>query len=444
MISEDLDRQWQLRGDHYMSLTTDVNLTVARPSASGYGGGYTSTVSGELSEFTSHYQGAFAEIRSQIDTLIRPWRDLPSVASLADVVDDIDEVAALLNGDFVVEAADLVPVVPNEALTDALEIVHSHISGMGGGTIAAFKEKFLIKLQSVVDRYFGISAICKNSAEAEREIWQKTEQRLVEIVEAFDGAMTAIANSGTPSVDESLGILKFALNVASFVPGPVGAGAKAGSSVFKLTELVTGKKFWTPQNTSTYSAQIQDLTNALSGLQEHARSAESELRTTIRTSIAGVQNNPRLFDLQVDPPEDTGEEVVIYANEISNIVNDHLPTIYSELKKAATTNDAWAIESPLTRQEAGLAPAGAASEITELQEILSALLLDLAVEVAEGSVQLGEALKDFIDVEEQVVDDLEKYIKELDGTYTDDPLHDPASPHSRPIPPPHGFHMRAV
>lgn len=108
--------------------------------------------------------------------------------------------------------------------------------------------------------------------------------------------------------------------------------------------------------------------------------------------------------------------------EINQLVTKYMPGFASEIQRIAASTSGKGVTTALSRASVGFSPCGGGARIDQLGELISELLLDLASEMQNGAVELGAALKEFLDLEDSIVEDTRKFLSELDASHDNDPL----------------------
>ncbi|GAA1326111.1 hypothetical protein ACFSWE_15985 [Leucobacter albus] len=426
---------WAIRGGVYFDPSGSHTATLTRPSGGGGGGVF--ALLGEVSgEATAYYQECFEQVRSTVDAILEPWREVPD--DLAFRPPRNNSKAAVDKYGSGMELSTTGEVLgANPGLATPLTNPGLALADMSGGAIRTMEEALLAKLAGVVNAFGVVAQVRLNAITVQRSIWSGVNRKVPEIVRAIDGGMRAIAEHNTPTLEKGLGQFAYLLDVAGLLPGAAGKFAGMASKLAKVSEDAAGADranavFWHPTEAGTYSALINELSRGLKNLDSWIAQRESRLATQMREHMAAIGKSQGEFDLRVPEASPTGTELAYNPEVIENLIAVELPALAAELTAVAETSAGCLVAGAADRRHVGRTPAGAAPEIDELTYLLRAVTLDLAGEVAESALTVRAVLDDLVSVEQSVMDSVARYLAELDDARVRDPLLESAVPADLP------------
>lgn len=392
-----------LRAGDVYTLTIGTYCTVTRPGEDGEGGGQWDTSDPRLSavnreQYSKQFIDGFATIRAAVDAAVAPWRDLPDPVDIAKQwqrCHDITEKLAVSAGTS--DSANGPQVEGDSELGRLLHYIDGNSSHMVGGMISAFRDKFLRILPSAVNGLRGVSMVLEFSLAGEQEIWTRTRQDAVDIIDKARQSMDKICEVGPTD-------WKFIFTLAGWAVAAVAIVA-SGATVTPL--LAAGKLTFdvaktsmpeTPHDASTYASVMKALTETLNDLNQGIRDAETALDKNQLANLQAVHDNKSSFDMQVPVITDTAgsgtNRVSIDEEYVAEITDNYLPAASTELEIIAQAELAAPFD--VTRDASlGFSVSGPSTHWYQLSWLLYELLRDLSWETQAGAANLRAAVADF-------------------------------------------------
>lgn len=381
---------------------------------------------GEPHDWTDYFQQSFAEIRATVSEILNPWRSIPDPEELSSPLTAMISMAKNLQLESTQSKGAI--LTANGELVTTIESIRANADRMSGETMEAFQEKFLRKLEVAIGSLRSAALARGNLADAHRVVWEKSRKKLHEILQWVEVGLREVAEGGEHSAQAKLGTLDFALKLAQLAPVG-GVAAKIGMTAVSMAARnvpTENSAFWKPEDLRSCTGALSQVSTALAGLDKHSRSAEISINDYTVECIHAIEANRGLFDLRPSKIEARGlndpREFSYPPFEINQLVTKYMPGFASEIQQIAASTSGKEISTALSRASIGLPPCGGGAQIDQLGELISALLLDLASEMQNGAIELGAALKEFLDLEDSIVEDTRKFLSELDASHDDDPL----------------------
>lgn len=423
---------WEVRGDVYQVIG-DSRSKVTRPGQDGEGGGDWSgpvminifgwDVLGFDDQKDAEFQGYFAEVRNTIDSIVGRWADLPDPAEVDEIVERCRTVSGHLSVEPVVADANSNISVASEDLAVGMNGISSHVAGLSGNTIDAFKDKFLLKLPMAIAGSLAISAVRGGVVAAEKAIWEKAREDVMATLETAIQAFNAIAQGTTATWQDQLHVFGLAAEgVSLFMPGVLGKVLETASFGVSLVPEPKGDSRAGVGAPGKYSEGVESLSKQLDALSQQIRAEEEALRESLTGTISGVGTQKGTYDLVLDRIYDLDCSVNMVESEVNAITERYMPKVQTALSAAASETITCTIGNQVARSaDIGLGTYGPAYELYDLTILHYELTKDLAWEVENGAVQLHLALQDFIESDNQSADQLRDFAASLEGGSGFDP-----------------------
>ena len=121
---------------------------VTRPAATGTGGGKWSREGSGIDAVYEHvdFHAKFNDVRSQIDSIVNPWLELPDLSRIDGEIDECRRITEALSGTADVRNG---VISGTGSIGPRLVGINSCLDKMGGNTIAQVKDKFLFHRHGV-------------------------------------------------------------------------------------------------------------------------------------------------------------------------------------------------------------------------------------------------------------------------------------------------------
>lgn len=164
---------------------------VTRPAANGTGGGKWSREGSGIDAVYEHvdFHAKFNDVRSQIDSIVNPWLELPNLSRIDGEIDECRRITEALSGTADVKNG---IISGTGSIGPRLVGINSCIDKMSGNTIMQVKDKFLLKLPSAISGLHAISIVMGSALGSEYSLFKEGRRAVAETVietqKAFDEA----------------------------------------------------------------------------------------------------------------------------------------------------------------------------------------------------------------------------------------------------------------
>ncbi len=170
------------------------------------------------------YITKFDEIRSHIDSLVKPWRSLKEPTGIDALKESLEDV--------------YIHIAPNGAQSGGgtgvqaeITEIQRHLSGMTGATIAAYKANFLGVLDDVVNNLYLLAANSAAALGAAKGAIEGAQQSFIEALEAGTDAFNSVSGGGAAEFKLAIQIISTANSViGAFLPPTGKSGLQRGRS----------------------------------------------------------------------------------------------------------------------------------------------------------------------------------------------------------------------
>jgi hypothetical protein len=401
---------------------------VSKPGKNGEGGGdWTGNKIAELFVGGSRdreYRQAFDDVRSRIDGYLKPWEDLPGPETFESYVEDMRKA----NGRLAVSTSSDGGVVTGAGHIGAqLTIIEENSTAMSGGTISAFKSKFLLELGKAIGGHHGLTVILGQALTGEQNLMRKAREDVAQAVANATKALDAYAH------DEGGGELSFTFKVAGAVVAGAIAFATGGATVLLsgaaagLTLLTTvaekGESDAKEPKDKDYEGLMNGFKDVLDTLDRSITKEEGNIRDNLKKNLTTLRadepsynlTNP-LQNISDDSQLDNGQGKAIIHNRslVREITGTAMPTIADELVKAKELVwTAWSANPYYRDASVGLGDTGPFPEWADVAGPLWMLIGDLEWEVRNGAKTLDLAIEDMGRVDTDNEDALEKHARSI-------------------------------
>lgn len=387
-------------GEFPLSATTFVD----RPGEDGNGGGAgTRQVSMSPTNGVVSYHERFDQIRSQIDELVQPWRDLPSPSRLQTV----EQQCVSLNTGFAGTASFSQGNVGGVgAIATNLDQVHTNSQAFTGRTGERFKSRFLGRIGAVCGGLWAMSVLATTMVHVQAAMWESARSDVARVLDAGTIAMNGSCRGGQEEIKFALTVAGIVVSVAKeFVPGVAGGLlGTAGIGIDLLQEAVDADPPKVSLAGSTYEAVRDNFAAALTAINEQITVQERLIDETLARNLAWIQevgktmrhpnpgttaehSNP--FDLEVPPVGSTKGVRITSYELVAGIWQECLPTVAHELEGLAVTSRDCMTWNVLQRSAGvGIALSGPSMRFGELTWKLCEMANDLAWDVKLGAKDL--------------------------------------------------------
>lgn len=419
-------QEWIVYGEGHYEPLVGGGYKVIRPGQNGEGGGQWSggfdwLVDGK----TSEWQGHFNHVRAWVDGLLKPWTDLPTPEGFNAMVESMRKANGALSESTSTSGGQATGAGSIDA---NLEMIRVNSTAMSGGTIATFKQKFLLALRKAIGGHHAITVILGGALTAEQNLWRQARQDVATAVDAATKAFDKYATGNGQDFTVQFKVAGAAVaGVSAFATG--GATAVLGGAGAALTILTTLSEETQKQASKPRSLDFEGLKNAfekaLEELDKAVTNEEKGIRDNLSANFGLVYKDRGSYDL-TDPLAGADDDSDLHTPDSRAIIQNRslvfeitdtaMPGIVSNLD-ASREDVVAALDSiPFYRDPTiGIAENGCYPAWADVQWLLWELMGDLAWEVANGAKTLKLAIEDMGQVDTDAKDALEKHAERAKG-----------------------------
>jgi hypothetical protein len=361
------------------------------------------------------FSGAFADVRSRVDTALTDWQEsrLPAPGGLNTGAVKAQEAITALN---VGNATSF-----GGALGGYLKTISDNAPLFRGAALNAFNNSFINQLPAVIANHGCLAAIVAEAWSAEQEIWTRARSDRDSVVEKAAVALNTYAQTEAPSD------IKFALALGGAAIAGASAIASGGATLpFALatagiTAISATNDYVGELKIAREGASYQELMTAFEGaladVDEGITQQEMLVKEALHNGWTVFEGNRGLFDLTPrvsdDGDGDWGDETSVFdvadasALEIVLPGQDIIDSLVSGLTnlahgveaadpKITAGADDGNLLAPSAR-EVGLRYNGASFWMWNIGDNNASSLRDLKWDIQQGTAMLQAIIADFRD-----------------------------------------------
>ena len=387
-------------GGFPLSATTVVD----RPGEDGNGGGAgTRQVTMSPTPDVVSYHERFDQVRSQIDALVQPWRDLPSPAQ----IQVVEQQCVTLNTGFAGTASFSQGNVGGVGIIATnLDQVRTNSQAFTGRTGERFKSQFLGRIGAVCGGLWAMSVLATTMVHVQAKMWEAARQDVADALDIGKVAMAGSCNGAQERLNMSLKVDGIVIKVAKeFVPGLAGAALGTAGIALDLLQDATAPEANVPQmGGGTYEEVLKSFTDTLNTINEQITAQERLINDTLVRNLAAIQaagktirhpddgtaaEHANPYDVEVPPISSTKGVRITNYDLVAGIWQECLPKVSHELKDlAVTSRDCMTWEALQRNAGIGIALSGPSVSFGELTWKLCEMANDLAWDVTMGAKDL--------------------------------------------------------
>ncbi len=277
---------------------------------------------------------------------------------------------------------------------------------LAGGTVEAFRTKFVVNLRMVLNGHSCVAALLASSMAAQRGAWEEVGAGFVLIIETYTQVFNSLAGlDGSPDANVQVRILRYA--AAAAADGPWATLLNGAAAALGLVALSRGEAPQDNRSPESFAQGKAALDGALDALNRGLYETEKRIRDTITDSMEEIGSIERIvdgrqypdnrqnYDLALAPITDFSvthpERIGWDGGTIASIVNGPMHEIAEGLHDQLRITTTWDLDIAETVKRhalLGLGTYGPSAAVHELNEVLCDLLGDLKWEVETGASQL--------------------------------------------------------
>lgn len=384
--------------------TTSWTTLVPRPGEDGSGGGDGEMIcSSPVPVQSISYQSEFDQIRAQIDTLVQPWRDLPSPARVQTVEQQCVSLNTGLAGTASFSQGNVGGV---GIIATNLDQVRTNSQAFTGRTGERFKSHFLGRIGAVCGGLWAMSILATTMVHVQVELWKWGRQDVANVLDTARAAMEASCYGSKQQLEVTLQVVGIVVKVAKeFVPGVAGSVLGVAGIGLDLLQDATATSVPNIELAgATYEEVLKNFTAALTTINEQITAQERLIDETLARNLTSIQevgktirhpnpgtaaehSNP--YDLEVPPIGSTKGVRITSYELVAGIWQECLPAVAHELEGLAVTSRDCMTWNALQRNAGvGIALSGPSMRFGELTWKLCEMANDLAWDVKMGAKDL--------------------------------------------------------
>ncbi|WP_216764518.1 hypothetical protein [Schaalia sp. 19OD2882] len=278
---------------------------ITRPDANGEGGGNWSTsapfVPGSINEqMDARYKERFDTIHATIDELMFPFLRLAEPSKCDTHIENARTACKSLSCSPSV-GEDKTPTGASE-ITEQLAGIAQALDKMSGETIAAFKQKFLLKLNRTIASLHGASVASSSTLKAEQEIFDKANKAVIEAVTSATAAFIASSDNTAAEIKVTLKILGFAVTAAkAFTGDGVGVGLDLADLGIDIGESAAGGEDFAMDTNGNYESVLSTFQQSLEAIKKDILDSETFIQGYLDKCSTQIDTDHESYDLTVPP-----------------------------------------------------------------------------------------------------------------------------------------------
>ena len=399
------DHEYTVSGSSYEEVAPNRSVgesVVERPQEDGSGGGK------EVIYFTDGppsksegYSDTFDEIRHEIDSRLKKWKNLPNPREIEIESSKCLEVTKVLASTATTQNGLIVPagmVIPAN-----LELIGHKLRSMKGETADAIQAKFLTALSAAVGNLNRVSIYLGGALVAEEKVFSAAREAVAKAVHEAKEVCDKVARGDGSEMKIAVNIAKLVADGIAAFTGPLGAAYKAttigaGVSSVALGGIDASKVESSGEvkssDVKSYDQALTALDTALDAINLDIRNGESALSANIVDNIDIITGNRSAFDLSFESIRSKEKLLIVVPEDAMAIAKSHLPPIAEELSKTARSALGFSMTTAVMRDEGvGIGPKGPGEMFASMRTLLYELLRELAWDVENGAANLRSAIE---------------------------------------------------
>lgn len=440
--------------------TYDPRYLVTRPGNNGLGGGVMSRVtyayggswsSGQSTEIVSSLEAEFDQIRTTIEELFEPWKDLPDPekvkASVGDAVSAITELS--------VEYSSSGTQTDNTtSIAMQTDLVNDSLQYLAGATVDAFKLNFLTPMVGAAMTLRTIAVARAVVAAGEQSLWEKAREDVLQAATSIKDAFAAVApHSSGMSAATTLDVAGWLNDAIGLIPLPwVGAVTGIVSiGIDILDKTATKDEMPNPVSGGSYEAVLTSAGEHLKKINSVITQAEQEIHDNLTANANGIRSAagrsaldlvPHAFregesiipSTEVPHSANGMSEIAFTTEKVNGIVDVLLPAISTTFKNALDAFEG-SFYSTINRDDRiGLGANGPAAAYADVSLLFYSLCGELSEEVSNAAINLKLAYQENLSLDGSYAADLRAVTEDIDNGTGYDPWNERPQPQPPYIP----------
>lgn len=319
-----------------------VTTRITRPDENGEGGGKVTTTTftafGYSKDTSEDMTEEFEGVRHKINSIIKPWVDLPDPKRIGEEVGECQRVISLLADKATIQSG---KVVPSGTIQTKVNSIHEELVQMGGYTMEAFKSNIIENVGGIVSNLYAATTLWSATLNAEQGTFTKARESVVQTVKNSIKMFNDIANDDHGKLEFILEVAKFAVEAFKTFSGveALGKVADTASSGLRIMEKIKDDKSPSAKAAS-YEDGIAALLGAFRDINRSITKVENAIKANIIDNMDAMSKARDSYDLKVKATKSSdiknSDKTHIEQSRIDNILGDCRHTIIEQLDLAWT------------------------------------------------------------------------------------------------------------
>lgn len=315
---------------------------ITRPDENGEGGGKVTTTTftafGYNKDTSEDMTEEFEGVRHKINSIIKPWIDLPDPKRIGEEVGECQRVISLLADKATIQSG---KVVPSGTIQTTVNSIHEELVQMGGYTMEAFKSNIIENMGGIVSNLYAATTLWSATLNTEQGAFTKARESVVQTVKSSIKMFNDIANDDHGKLEFILEIAKFAVEAFKTFSGveALGKVADTASSGLRIMEKIKDDKDPSAKAAS-YEDGIAALLGAFKDINRSITKVENAIKANIIDNMDAMGKARESYDLKVKATKSSdikdSDKTHIDQSRIDNILGDCRHTIIEQLDLAWT------------------------------------------------------------------------------------------------------------
>lgn len=367
---------------------------VTRPAANGTGGGKWSREGSGIGAVYEHvdFHAKFNDVRSQIDSIVDPWLELPKLSRIDGEIDECRRITEALSGTADVKNG---VISGTGSIGPRLVGINSCIDKMSGNTIMQVKDKFLLKLPSAISGLHAISIVMGSALGSEYSLFSESRRAVAETVIETQKAFDRSAKGNSTFFKITLDIAKQVIEgFTKYVGVKVNPSLILAGTALDIITKVDSDSDSSNISVKSYETIINSLKSNLKEIDNEITRGEKVVKENIINNLKAIRNNKQAYDLTVETIRSKEGVVILNYDLVNEITGAYMPGIADDLADISRKTINVSMSAAVFRDDSiGIGATGPNAQFSELGWLLYELLKDLSWDVRVGGANLKAAVE---------------------------------------------------
>lgn len=367
---------------------------VTRLAANGTGGGKWSREGSGIDAVYEHvdFHTKFNDVRSQIDSIVNPWLELPKLSRIDGEIDECRRITEALSGTADVRNG---VISGTGSIAPRLVGINSCLDKMGGNTIAQVKDKFLLKLPSAISGLQAISIVMGSALGSEYSLFSESRRAVAEAVIKTQKAFESSAKGGSTSLSVILNIAAQAVEgLIKYIGSKVNPSLILAGTTLNIVTKVESEDRTSKNRLKSYKKIVNNFKSNLKEIDNEITRGEEAVKDNIIYNLKTIRSNKQSYDLTVETIRSKEGVVILNYDLVNEITGVYMPGIADDLADTSRKTMNVSMSAAVFRDDGiGIGATGPNAQFSELGWLLYELLKDLSWDVRVGGANLKAAVE---------------------------------------------------